>query len=909
MINNFLKKIKKLNINIQIVNNKLDVSAEKGVITKEILDEIRLYKEELINFLSNNKKDTGRIIPSVNSKKNFPLSFSQYRLWILSQFEGGSEVYNLPKIVYLRGGYDMFSFKRAVYSVIDRHEVLRTIFKEDSKGEIRQWILDSDAIDFKIEEIDFRFDSDIELSVSQYIENDSRKAFDLASGPLLRASLLRTSEDDYVFYYNMHHIISDGWSMNVLSKDVFAYYESYKTGEELKLSPLRIQYKDYASWQSSLLSTPDYQNHRNYWVRQLQGELPVLDLPREKKRPIIKTYNGKKLGAYFSKELTKKMESFSQEQKGTLFMVLLTTLKSLLYRYTGQNDLLIGTPVAGRDHSDLEDQIGFYVNTVVLRNEVHSEDSFLELFNRIRINTLDAYTHQAYPFSQLVDDLDLVRDASRNALFDVMITLQNTKKKHTKKVDLNCVIDLGKTLSKFDLTLTFEKQGDYLSLVLEYNSDIYCNDIMVMFISHYKRILSKMLMSPEIKISNIDYLSSEERRNLLEIFNKGTLEIKDTNLVDLFEYQVNKTPEAIAVVYEGEKLSYNELNQRSNQLGHYLFEKGIQPDDLVGICLKRGLEMIISILGVLKSGGAYVPIDPEYPQERIDYILKDTGINIVLSSLSSFKFINKQNGISIISLDKDWNHISSYSTKKTNIILSSSNLAYIIYTSGSTGKPKGVMIEHGAIVNRLLWGQSHYQLNNNDAVLQKTSFSFDISIWELLWPIICGARLIFAKPEGHKDVLYLKHIIESENITTIHFVPSMFRVFLEGIKLGDCNCLERILCSGESLQVDQVNLFKNKFNNVRLDNLYGPTEAAIEVSSWEVPLNKSLSRTLIGKSISNTNLYVLDDQKKILPLKAVGELYIGGVQVARGYLNQETLTQEKFQVNPFRKGEKNVQNR
>ncbi|OXB20714.1 hypothetical protein B0A71_06650, partial [Flavobacterium tructae] len=493
-------------------------------------------------------------------------------------------------------------------------------------------------------------------------------------------------------------------------------------------------------------------------------------------------------------------------------------------------------------------------------------------------------------------------------LFQVMFVLQNEGDNQVQKEsELHDIIiseyEFDTVSSKFDLTFSASENNNGISLVLNYCTALFDKATIESMLLHYQELLQSITENITEPISNLSMLTQAEEHQLLNVFNNTAAAYpSDKTIVDLFKEQVKQTPNAVAVVYEDEELTYKELDQRSNQLAHYLREQGVKPDALVGICLERSLEMLIGILGILKSGGAYVPIDPEYPADRIAYMLKDAGIDLVVSSQTSCNVINKE--LSVLCLDKDWELISGYPTTALSTVLTASNLAYVIYTSGSTGTPKGVMNEHSGIVNRLLWTQSHYQLKSDDAILQKTSFSFDVSVWEFLWAISCGARLVFAKPEGHKDVEYLKHIIEKENITTIHFVPSMLRVFLEDINLGDCKSLKQVLCSGEALQVDQVLLFKEKFRNVRLDNLYGPTEAAIDVSSWEVPLEDVLSQVLIGKPVANTSLYVLDHQNQLVPIGVIGELCIGGAQVARGYLNKEELTKEKFIANPFKEGER-----
>ncbi|WP_410503401.1 amino acid adenylation domain-containing protein [Gillisia sp. Hel_I_29] len=874
--------------------SKLHKTFEVKLALKDLF--VHTVLETQVSLLEEATKSAYVSIEKLEASSDYAISDSQRRLWVLSQFEGDSSVYNLPSRLVLNGSYDIELFKRAIYSVVDRHEILRTVFKENSQGEIRQWILERDALGFEIGELDLQGEADIESSVLNYLDNDRMVEFDLAKGPLLRAILLQVSEDRYVFYYNMHHIISDGWSMDVLSRDVFKYYEFYKSGGELDLPALRIQYKDYASWQLSQLSTSIYQGHRDYWTGLLGGDLPVLDLPSSKVRPVIQSHQGQLLRTYISKESTQGLKRFSHQEGGTLFMGLLSSLKALLYRYTGQEDLVVGTPVAGREHSDLEDQIGFYINTLALRNEVRSEDSFEDLFRRVRQRTLDAYEHQGYPFDRLVEDLELRRDTSRSAVFDMMLVLQNTGDAHQgigiSDSDVELITDQGFNLSKFDLSFTFEERGDYLALLLEYNTDVYEQEMLEGFIVHYKEFLEKLLSNPEALIGSIDYLAEEERVELLDVFNATAFDYpRDKTVVELFEEQVSKTPEAIAVVYEEERLSYEELNRRSNQLAHYLqAHYTIEPDDLVGIMLPRSSWMIVGILGILKSGGAYVPIDPDYPEDRIAYMLEDSKCKVLLDE----EFLDKFNN----------NNKSDYSTDNLSISLLPSNLLYVIYTSGSTGKPKGVMIEHSGVINRIDWMWKTFNFKEGEVVLQKTTFTFDVSVWEIFLPLCWGNRMIICTKEETYSPIALMSLIEKHGVNSLHFVPSMFNSFLlevlaiEGAKKS-LQSVKRLIASGESLSIESVRSWYGHLK-APIYNLYGPTEASIDVTYHKTSITDE--KISIGVPISNTEIYILNREGLLQPIGVTGEISIAGSGLARGYLNNESLTKERFVSNPFIEG-------
>ena len=839
----------------------------------------------------------------VKKSLNYPVSSSQYRLWVLSQFEGGSTAYNIPKKIFLRGDYDIESFKRAIYSVIDRHEILRTILKKDDEGEVRQWILDRENINFEIKEIDFRSNLDLKLSISQYIENDSYKEFDLELGPLFRMSLLRISESDYVFYYNMHHIISDGWSMDVLYKDVSEYYIHYKTGALLNLSPLKIQYKDYTSWQLSSLSTSNYQVHQDYWIGKLKGELPVIDLPSSKVRPVVKTYRGRRLSTYLTKKQVKGLKRMNQSHKGTLFMSLVTVLKILLFRYTGLKDLIIGTSVSGRNHSDLENQIGFYLNTLILRNTIKAEFSFEDIYKEIRLNILESYEHQEYPFDHLVEKLNLNRDTSRNAVYDISLVLQNFGDKHSTVTlgsdELSKIYDHGIGASKNDIEFTFEELGDYIHMSLRYNIDVYEKSMMESFILHYKNLLSKVLEFPKIEISKQDYLLDKEVGLIRKGFNSTYYEFsKDTTLISLFLSQVDKTPAAIAILVEGREITYKELDELSNEFSRSLISSNeIVSETMIGVSLDKSEWVIISFLGILKIGGVYVPIDPNYPSSRKEFILKDSGINILVTESSYMFDIDFYQG-SIYAVDIEFEQGKFPSTTIENISITSRSLAYVIYTSGSTGVPKGVMIEHGGICNTVLDHIHRFELTDQDRVLQFLSLSFDGSVLDIFMAILSGAGLSIPTRDISGEVSKMVDFIEKTNVSIVTLPPSYLR-FLEKSVLPSVRLM---VSAGEAIDVELA-LFYSK--NKRFFNGYGPTEASVNTTLYELDYIRDQGNSIpIGKPSRNKQVLILDDWNNICPIGVLGEICISGNGLARGYLNRSDLTSDKFISHPFKKGEK-----
>ncbi|WP_144219864.1 non-ribosomal peptide synthetase [Flavobacterium anhuiense] len=916
----FFQRINKKGIKLVLKNGSLSIKSNTEI-DSGLLREIRENKPQIIEYLEKYQSENitkellekyqgEKIIKKVLKKVTpytrdslirVPLSFSQERLWFLDQLQGSTE-YHIPIVLRLEGALDVSILERTLKTIVSRHEVLRTILLSEEGVGYQQvigwedWMLDQKKI------------KDAALLPS-ILQDYLQVSFDLSKDYKLRGCLYDLGDQKYVLACVFHHIASDGWSGGILVNEFMELYSAFESGREAVLPELSLQYSDYALWQRRYLEGSVLESQLSYWEEKLQ-EVATLSLPTDYVRPSVQSTSGSSVSALLDKELSESLNGLCHKQGVTLFMLMLSAFKVLLSRYSGQDDICVGTPIANRTQSDLEGMIGFFVNTLALRSDLEGNPSFSELLGRVKQTTLEGYDHQLVPFEKVVEKVVSSRDMSMTPLFQVMFELQNkqissgNEEKELKGLTISGH-EYSSTTAQFDLTLNVSEGNNGIALNMNYCTSLFDKATIERMLLHYQELLESIVFDVAQPVATLSMLTVAEEQQLLNVFNNTSVAYpKDKTIVDLFEEQAGKTPDAVAVVYEGEELSYRQLNERSNQLGHYLREQGVQADTLVGICLERSQEMLIGILGILKSGGAYVPIDPDYPIERIDYMIKDAGIGLVLSSETSHNVMSKNPDFSVLCMDKDWDLVSGYPATKISNVLTASNLAYVIYTSGSTGTPKGVMNEHGGVVNRLLWTQSEYRLTADDSIVQKTSFSFDVSVWELLWSITCGAKLVFAKPEGHKDALYLKELIEDQNITTIHFVPSMLGVFLGLIELGDCPSLQRVLCSGEALHMDHVNLFKEKFRNVRLDNLYGPTEAAIDVSSWEVPLEGSLSQVLIGKPITNTQIYILNNSLNLLPIGVAGELCIGGVQVARGYLNKEDLTNEKFIMNPFKEEER-----
>ncbi|MGB3467265.1 MAG: amino acid adenylation domain-containing protein, partial [Cyclobacteriaceae bacterium] len=883
-----LRDLKKKGVGLNVSGEDLEVTLFNDNIEEDVFNLIREKKPDIIRYIKSlNVGFQNKQIPNVSLSESYPISDAQRRLWVLSQFDAGNSAYNLHGQTSLDREIDIENFKKAIKFTIARHEILRTVFKEDENGEIKQWIANLDDIEYTIDYKDFRNKKE---KARSYILSDSQKAFDLKHGPLIRMALLHVGESEYIFYFNMHHIIGDGWSIEVLSKDVLDFYNAYQENKEPNPEELRIQYKDYSAWQLSQLSDASFDAHKNYWLNHLAGELPVIDLPSNKVRPNIKTSSGQNLSVYLDENTSNNLKSYCSKNGGSLFMGLLASWAVLIYRYTSQEDIIIGTPVAGREHEDLENQIGFYVNSLPLRHKIDPDKSFDATFQELKESTLEGYSHQMYPFDRLVEELNLHRNPSRNAVFDMMLILQNQIEKPLEydlaNFPTDQIKDNGSIATKFDLEITFQEVGTYLSFDISYNTDIYDRDMVEGLIRHYEQLLIALLELPEKKVSEICYLSENEKHNLLTEFNDSGVEYPENEtIVGLFDKQTLQNPHAIAVIFEEKELSYQEINNRSNQLARYLKENyDIKTDDLISIKQDRSEWFIISIMGVLKSGGAYVPIDPTYPSERIKFIEKDTNSKVCLDNEELYKFEKVRD---------------TYSKEMTDFDVRASSLAYVIYTSGSTGIPKGVLIDHKAILNTLFFQMDQFRADETTKGLQFASFSFDASIWEIFVMLLSGGRLYVCNESHRRNPELLISYIRSNDIGFATLSPSYF----SKMEVDKLSCLNTVITAGEAAHLDQAFAFI-KYGDYY--NAYGPTETSIcatifKLNDSEPLLSKSIP---IGKPIANAQIYIVNDQMQLQPVGVVGEICIGGNGLARGYLNQDLLTEEKFVRNPFKEGER-----
>ncbi|MBD2494898.1 non-ribosomal peptide synthetase [Nostoc sp. FACHB-280] len=828
-----------------------------------------------------------------------PLSFAQQGLWFIHQLNPDSPTYNIPLVIHLQGGVNLTALRESLNVIIQRHEVLRTSFIEID-GQVSQVINQTVLANLTIEDLRSLPESQRHSAAQSLATEFAKQPFNLSAPSLLRAKLVQLNDKDYQLLVTLHHIIADGWSIGILIQELAALYEAFSNNKLSPLAELPIQYQDVVYWQQKWINCDRLQSLLAYWQQKLQGELPVLNLPTDHPRHPVQTFQGAQAKLVLSPTLTEALKHLSLQQEVTLFMTLLTAFKILLYRYTGQTDIVVGSPIAHRHKTEINSLIGLFVNVLVLRTDLSGDLSFQELLTRVKATALEAYVHQDLPFEKLVEALQPNRDLSYNPLFQVMFVLQNLPKPNLNLSDVSVRYEEGhNSTSKFDLTLFMEDCESGLIATCEYNTDLFNPDTITRMLRHFQTLLESIVSNPQQPIVELKLLTPPEIQQLLVDWNKTQTNYhQDKCIHQLFEAQVEQTPNAVAVIFENHQLTYKEVNEQANQIANYLQEIGVKPDDIVGVCMQRSLELVPALLAILKAGGAYLPLDPTYPKERLAFMLTDAQVLVLLTQSYLVNDLPAYQE-KLICIDTQSREFANYSCQNlTAKDLNPENLAYVIYTSGSTGNPKGVMNTHLGLSNRLLWMQDAYQLTLSDRVLQKTPFSFDVSVWEFFWPLLTGASLVVAKPGGHQDTCYLAELISQQKITTLHFVPSMLQVFLEEPRHQNCQSIKRVICSGEALSFDLQQRFFQSFQ-AELYNLYGPTEASIDVTAWRCKSANNEKIVPIGWPIANTQIFILDKHLQPVPIGVPGELHISGVGLARGYLNKPELTKSKFICHKF----------
>ncbi|WP_445009164.1 amino acid adenylation domain-containing protein [Pseudomonas rhodesiae] len=828
--------------------------------------------------------------------QHLPLSYAQERQWFLWQLDPDSAAYHVPGALRLCGMLDKAALRRSFASLAARHESLRTRLHLDDESRTQQVLPHAD-----IQILEDRTD---EAQLKARVEAEIARPFDLRQGPLLRVTLLELNAQEHVLVLVQHHIVSDGWSMGVMVQELMQLYAAYSQGQDCTLTPLPIQYGDYALWQRRWMEAGEKTRQLDYWRQLLGGTQPVLALPLDRPRPAQQRFLGARQDIQLDPGLVTGLKALAQRQGVTLFMLLLASFQLFLYRYSGQRDIRVGVPIANRNRVETEALIGFFVNTQVLKADLDGAMTFAELLQHTKRRALEAQAHQDLPFEQLVEALQPERSLSHNPLFQVMFNHQAQARTAIQQLPGLRVVSLEHETrtAQFDLSLDTQETEDGLWASLTYATDLFDASTAARMLRHWLGLLRGAVADTTRPLQDLAMLDMTERQQILEQWNATARDYPQNQWVHhLIEAQAERQPQATALVFAEQRIDYAELNRRANRLAHRLIEAGVGPDVRVGLAVERSFDMVIGLLAVLKAGGAYVPLDPDYPRERLAYMLDDSGVQLLLTQAPLLGQLPIPQGLETLVLGES--SFETYSEQNPAVALDGENLAYVIYTSGSTGQPKGAGNRHSALLNRLQWMQEAYGLSAADSVLQKTPFSFDVSVWEFFWPLMTGSRLVIAAPGDHRDPARLIHLINAEQVTTLHFVPSMLQAFLQDAAVSSCRSLQRIVCSGEALPVDAQQQVFAKLPHAGLYNLYGPTEAAIDVTHWTC-VDEGRDTVPIGRPIANLGCYLLDDNFEPVPVGVLGELYLGGAGLARGYHRRPALTAERFIAHPFVHGER-----
>jgi len=906
----FVNYLRRLDINLFMDGDRLRCNAPEGTLTPELKSEISDRKAEIISFLqqANNQTNASAIAPRSRTEKNtFPLSFAQQRLWFVNQLQPNNPSYNMPFGLHFSGQLNIAALESSLQLLINRHEILRTNFSAVD-GEPVQAIAITRNVTLPVVDLRPLSASERELEYQKLASHSAMYVFNIAEEPLLRTQLVQLTPTENVLLLTIHHIIFDGWSFNIFIEELTTVYSALVENQAPNLPEINLQYVDFAVWEQQWLQGEVLESELAYWQQKLALMPALLELPSDRPRPAVQSFRGANQAFTIKQDISEALVNLSQQQGVTLFILLLTAFKILLYRYTNQSDIVVGTPVANRQHSQIQRMIGFFVNNLVLRTDLSSNPTFLQLLKEVRNVVLEAYDHQNLPFEKLVEAIQPERNLSYAPLFQIDFALEYEPVSTITLKDLTInTSDAGVNhTAKFDLSLSLQKTEQGLIGLFEYSTDLFDAETIARMIQHWQTLLAGIVANPEQRLSDLPLLTAIEQNKLLVEWNQTQQDYpKNICIHQLFEATVEQTPDAVAVIFKDERLTYRELNTKANQLAHYLQTLGVKPETLVGICVDRSLEMIVGLLGILKAGGAYVPLDPAYPSERLAFMLEDSAVPVLLTQ-SRFVESFPQQQAQVVYLDFDWEEISQYDEENLTNKRTPDNLVYVIYTSGSTGQSKGVLIEHQALVNHSVSIAKHYDLQKTDKVLQFASISFDVAAEELFSTLVSGGTVVLRPSSVPPTIAEFQELIDWEKLTVLNLPASYWYEWISAVDSSRTQLpfsLRLVVVGNEKVLPDKLITWqKIAGNRIRWLNAYGLTETTITSTIYEPNIWKNLADVKsvpVGRPIANTQVYLLDNYLQPVPIGVSGQLYIGGGSLARGYLNLPNLTEEKFISNPF----------
>ena len=921
-VEEFLSQLYGLEVKVWAEADQLRLRAPKGVLTPDIQAELKGRKAEILTFLQQAEQaasSSPHVIPSISREEALPLSFAQQRLWFLDQLEGSSIAYNMPSAVRICGSLDPSVLEQAINEVVRRHEILRTTFPAVDGQPVQQI---APTLDIPLNLIDLQSElgtsrepeAEQEEIFQQAVARESQWPFDLAEGPLLRVTLFKFAPQEYRLLSNMHHIISDGWSTGIFIRELTQLYAAYTAEQPSPLPDLSLQYADFAHWQRQWLDGEVLDRQLDYWREHLEGAPPFLDLPTDRPRPRVQTFNGGFEPFELEPDWVTQFQALSQQTGTSLFMIFQAALVTLLFRYSDQTDIVVGVPIANRNRRDIEPLIGFFVNTLALRTDLSDYPTFLELLTQVQQATLGAYAHQDVPFEQVVEDLRPERNLSYTPLFQVMFAWQNAYREPLTLPGLALTpIELERGTAKFDLILSLGEittktaAGSQTTITggFEYNTDLFEAETIRRMIGHFKALLRGILTEPAQSIAELPLLTDRERAQLVGDWNNTQTNYpRELCIHQLFEEQAGRFADQPALIMpavessggEAQQLTYQQLNARANQVAHHLRRRGVQPGQLVGLCAERSLELIVGLLGILKAGGAYLPLEPGYPAERLRFMLEDTQVSVLLTQQALVDQLSDQ-AAQLICLDADWPAIAAESVENLPNQVSPDYLAYVCYTSGSTGRPKGACIPHRAVV-RLVKETYFARLDAAEVFLQFAPVPFDASTLEIWGPLLNGARLVIFPPHL-PSLRELGQVLTDYQVTTLWLTSGLFHQMVDD-HLEGLRSVRQLLAGGDVLSVPHVQKVFQELDGCQLINGYGPTENTTFTCCHSIGATEKLGQSVpIGRPIANTQVYILDDYLNPVPIGIAGELYIGGDGLAQAYLNRPALTAERFVPNPF----------